>query len=74
MSNNTKLLCLFLRAQKINKSSEQGYAMAMVSMVSIIMLSLLAASMTFSNLAKTRTDAFVDSLSAFSVAEAGLNK
>jgi Tfp pilus assembly protein PilX len=74
MSNNTKLLCLFLRAQKINKSSEQGYAMAMVSMVSIIMLSLLAASMTFSNLAKTRTDAFVDSHSAFSVAEAGLNK
>jgi Tfp pilus assembly protein PilX len=74
MSNNTKLLCLFLRAQKINKSSEQGYAMAMVSMVSIIMLSLLAASMTFSNLAKTRTDAFVDSHSAFSVAESGLNK
>jgi hypothetical protein len=74
MSNNTKLLCLFLRAQKINKSSEQGYAMAMVSMVSIIMLSLLAASMTFSNLAKTRTDAFVDTHSAFSVAESGLNK
>jgi Tfp pilus assembly protein PilX len=74
MSNNTKLLCLFLRAQKINKSSEQGYAMAMVSMVSIIMLSLLAASMTFSNLAKTRTDAFVDGSSAFAVAEAGLNK
>jgi Tfp pilus assembly protein PilX len=74
MSNNTKLLCLFLRAQKINKSSEQGYAMAMVSMVSIIMLSLLAASMTFSNLSKSRTDAFVDSSSAFSVAEAGLNK
>jgi Tfp pilus assembly protein PilX len=74
MSNNTKLLCLFLRAQKINKSSEQGYAMAMVSMVSIIMLSLLAASMTFSNLAKTRTDAFVDTSSAFSVAESGLNK
>jgi hypothetical protein len=74
MSNNTKLLCLFLRAQKINKSSEQGYAMAMVSMVSIIMLSLLAASMTFSNLAKSRTDAFVDGSSVFSVAEAGLNK
>jgi Tfp pilus assembly protein PilX len=74
MSNNTKLLCLFLRAQKINKSSEQGYAMAMVSMVSIIMLSLLAASMTFSNLAKTRTDAFVDTHSAFAVAESGLNK
>jgi hypothetical protein len=74
MSNNTKLLCLVLRAQKINKSSEQGYAMAMASMVSIIMLSLLAASLTFSNLAKSRTDAFVDSSSSFAVAEAGLNK
>jgi hypothetical protein len=74
MSNNTKLLCLLLRAQKSNKSSEQGYAMAMASMVSIIMLSLLAASLTFSNLAKSRTDAFVDSNSSFSVAEAGLNK
>jgi Tfp pilus assembly protein PilX len=48
--------------------------MAMVSMVSIIMLSLLAASMTFSNLSKSRTDAFVDSSSAFSVAESGLNR
>jgi Tfp pilus assembly protein PilX len=74
MSHNTKLICLFLKAQKIDKSSEQGYAMAIVSMLSIIMLSLLAASMTFSNLAKSRTDAFVDGQSAFAVAEAGLNK
>ncbi len=48
--------------------------MAMVSLVTILMLSLLAASMTFSNLAKSRTDTFVDSYSAFSVAESGLNK
>ena len=27
MSKNTKLLCLLLKAQKIEKSSEQGYAM-----------------------------------------------
>jgi Tfp pilus assembly protein PilX len=74
MSNNTKLLCLFLKAQKIDKSSEQGYAMAMVSMVSIVMLSLLAASMTFSNLAKSRTDGFVDTMSSFTVAESGLNQ
>jgi Tfp pilus assembly protein PilX len=74
MSNNTKLLCLFLKAQKIDKSSEQGYAMAMVSMVSIVMLSLLAASMTFSNLAKSRTSGFVDTMSSFNVAESGLNK
>jgi Tfp pilus assembly protein PilX len=74
MSNHTKLLCLFLRAQKINKSSEQGYAMAMVSLLSIILFSLLAASLVFSNLAKSRTDAFVDGTSAFAVAESGLNK
>ena len=74
MSKNTKLLCLLLKAQKIEKSSEQGYAMVVVSILSIIMFSLLAASLIFSNLAKSRTDAFVDSQSSFSVAESGLNK
>jgi Tfp pilus assembly protein PilX len=74
MSNHTKLLCLFLKAQKINKSSEQGYAMAIVSLLTIILFSLLAASLVFSNLAKSRTDAFVDGTSAFAVAESGLNK
>jgi Tfp pilus assembly protein PilX len=74
MSNNTKLLCLFLKAQKIDKSSEQGYAMLVVSMVSIVMFSLLATSLVFSNLSKSRTDAFVDGQSSFTVAEAGLNK
>ena len=74
MSNNTKLFCLFLKAQKQDKLSEQGYAMAVVSILSIIMFSLLAASLIFSNLAKSRTDAFVDTQSSFSVAESGLNK
>jgi hypothetical protein len=74
MSNNTKLIYLFLKAQKIDKSSEQGYAMAMVSILSIILFSLLAASLVFSDLAKSRTNAFVDGQSAFFVAEAGLNK
>lgn len=74
MSNNTKLLCFFLKAQKVDKSSEQGYAMAMVSMVSIIMFSLLSATLIFSNLSKNKTDAFVDSSSSFAIAEAGLNK
>jgi Tfp pilus assembly protein PilX len=74
MRNNTKLLCLFLRAQKIDKSSEQGYAMAMVSLLTIILFSLLAAGLVFSNLARSRTDAFVDNRSSFAVAESGLNK
>jgi Tfp pilus assembly protein PilX len=74
MSNNTKLFCLFLKAQKIDKSSEQGYSMVVVSILTIIMFSLLATSLIFSNLAKSRTDAFVDGQSSFAVAEAGLNK
>jgi hypothetical protein len=74
MSNNTRLLCLLLKAQKIGKSSEQGYAMVVVSILSIVMFSLLAATLVFSNLAKSRTDAFVDSQSSFYVAESGLNK
>jgi Tfp pilus assembly protein PilX len=74
MRNNTKLLCLFLRTQKIDKSSEQGYAMAMVSLLTIVLFSLLAAGLVFSNLARSRTDAFVDNHSSFAVAESGLNK
>jgi Tfp pilus assembly protein PilX len=74
MSDNTKLFCLFLKAQKKDKLSEQGYAMVVVSILSIIMFSLLAASLIFSNLAKSRTDAFVDGQSSFAVAESGLNK
>jgi hypothetical protein len=74
MSDNTKLFCLFLKAQKKDKLSEQGYAMVVVSILSIIMFSLLAASLIFSNLAKSRTDAFVDGQSSYSVAESGLNK
>jgi hypothetical protein len=74
MNNNTKLLCLFLKSQKIATSSEQGYSMLMVSMVTIVMFSLLLAATTLSNLTKSRTNAFVDGNSAFYVAEAGLNK
>jgi Tfp pilus assembly protein PilX len=74
MSNNTKLLCLFLKAQKQDKLSEQGYAMAVVSIITIIMFSLLAASLVFTNLAKSRTNAFVDNQNSFFVAESGLNK
>ena len=48
--------------------------MAFVSIITIIMFSLLAAATVISNMAKSRTNAFVDSSSAFYVAEAGLNK
>jgi Tfp pilus assembly protein PilX len=74
MNNNTKLLCLLLKSQKIATSSEQGYSMLLVSMVTIVMFSLLLAATTLGNITKSRTDAFVDGNSAFYVAEAGLNK
>lgn len=48
--------------------------MAMVSLLTIILFSLLAAGLVFSNLARSRTDAFVDNRSSFAVAESGLNK
>jgi Tfp pilus assembly protein PilX len=74
MSNNTKLLYLCLKAQTIAKSSEQGYSMAVVSIITIILFSLMVAATVLSNMAKARTNAFVDSNSAFYVAEAGLNR
>jgi hypothetical protein len=74
MNNNTKLLCLLLKSQKIATSSEQGYSMLMVSMVTIVMFSLLLAATTLSNITRSRTNALVDGSSAFYVAEAGLNK
>jgi hypothetical protein len=74
MSNNTKLLYLCLKAQTTAKSSEQGYSMAMVSIITIILFSLMVAATILSNMAKARTNAFVDSNSAFYVAETGLNR
>jgi Tfp pilus assembly protein PilX len=74
MSNQTKLLCFLLKAQRIADESDRGYSMLMVSIISIILFSLLVATTVFSNMAKSRTNAFVDGTSAFYVAEAGLNK
>ncbi|AFY93746.1 hypothetical protein [Chamaesiphon minutus] len=71
------LLHFMLRAQQIAQQegeADKGYAMVVISILTIILLSLLAAATTFTNLAKSRTDAFVDSNSIFYVAESGLNK
>lgn len=43
-------------------------------MLTIVMFSLLLAATSLSNMAKSRTNAFVDGTSTFYVAEAGLNK
>lgn len=76
MNESSKLTQFILRSILITRSdprSERGYAMLIVSMLLIILLSLAAAYVTFASLATKRTDAFVDGNSAFTVAESGLN-
>jgi hypothetical protein len=71
------LLHFILRAQQIAQQdgrSDKGYAMLMVSMISIAMLSMLAAYMTMTNLNKSSTSAYVDGTNTFYVAESGLNQ
>jgi hypothetical protein len=48
--------------------------MMMTSIISIVMLSTLAAYMTMTNLSKSSTNAYVDSTNTFYAAESGLNK
>jgi hypothetical protein len=71
------LLHFMLRAQQIacqDGRSDKGYAMVLVSMISIAMLSMLAAYLTISGLNKSSTSAYVDGTNTFYVAESGLNQ
>jgi hypothetical protein len=71
------LLHFILRAQQIAQQdgrSDKGYAMLMVSMISIALFSMLAAYMTMTNLNKSSTSAYVDGTNTFYVAESGLNR
>jgi Tfp pilus assembly protein PilX len=71
------LLHFMLRAQQIAQQdgrSDRGYAMLIVSLVSIAMFSMLAAYMTITNLSKSSTNAYVDGTNTFYAAESGLNK
>jgi hypothetical protein len=66
-----------LRAQQLarqDQQSEQGYAMMMISILSIVLLSTLAAFMTMTNQSKSSTNAYVDGTNSFYVAESGLNR
>ncbi len=70
-------LQFLLRAQQVaqqDSRSDRGYAMLMTSMISIAMLSLLAAYVTMSNMSKSSTDAYVDGTNTFYAAESGLNR
>jgi Tfp pilus assembly protein PilX len=74
---NQKFLQLMLRAQYLARHdarSERGYAMVVVSIISIFMFSLLVAYMTITNLTKSSTNAYIDGSNSFYAAESGLNK
>jgi hypothetical protein len=65
-----------LRAHQLAKkeSSEGGYAMMLVSIVTIMLFSLLAAYLTITNITRSATNAYTESNSTFYAAESGLNQ
>lgn len=74
---NQQLIQFILRAQQIalkDDRPDRGYAMMIVSIVSILMFSMLAACLTITNLSKLSTDASIDGNNSFYVAESGLNQ
>ena len=74
---NQTLIQFVIRAQQLARDdarSDRGYAMLMTSMISLAMLSMLAAYMTMTNMSKASTDAYVDGTNTFYAAESGLNK
>jgi hypothetical protein len=71
-----QLLYIMLRAQLLAKteSSDGGYVMIFVSILTIMMFSLLAAYLMITNISKSATNAYVEGNSTFYAAESGLNK
>jgi hypothetical protein len=75
--SNQKLVQFILRAQLIAQQddrSDQGYAMVMISIVSVVMFSLLAAALAITNISTLSTNAYVNANSTFYAAESGLNR
>jgi Tfp pilus assembly protein PilX len=75
--NNQTLIQFILRAQQLARHdarSDRGYAMLITSIISVVLLSMLAAYMTMTNLSKSSTNAYVDGTNTFYAAESGLNK
>jgi hypothetical protein len=76
-NSNLTFVQFLLKAQYLAQEetrSDKGYAMMMTSIISIAMLSMLAAYMTMTNLSKSSTNAYVDGTNTFYAAESGLNK
>jgi len=70
-------LHFLLRAQQLaqrDARSDKGYAMMIVSIISILLFSMLAAYMMMTNLSKSSTNAYIDGTNTFYAAESGLNK
>ena len=65
-----------LRAQQLanRESNVGGYAMMVVSILTVMMFSLLAASLTITNITRSATNAYTESNSTFYAAESGLNQ
>ncbi len=72
------VLHLILRAQylvqKESMRAEGGYAMMIVSIVTVMMFSLLTAYLTISNISRSATNAYTEGNSTFYTAESGLNR
>jgi hypothetical protein len=71
-----KLIHFILRAQQIapQKPHQEGYAMMIVSILSVLLFSMMGAYLTITNLSKFSTNAYVDGSNTFYAAESGLNK
>jgi hypothetical protein len=65
-----------LRTQQLAKkeSNEGGYAMMLVSVVTVMLFSLLAAYLTITNITRSATNASTEANSSFFIAESGLNQ
>jgi hypothetical protein len=70
------LLYLMLRAQQFARqdSTEGGYAMMFVSIVTVMLFSLMAAYLTITNISRSATNAYTEGNSTFYAAESGLNR
>jgi hypothetical protein len=75
-ASTDRLLYIMLRAQLLAKqeSSDRGYVMLFVSILSVMIFSLLAAYLMMTNLSRASTNAYVEGNSTFYAAESGLNQ
>lgn len=72
-----KLWQFVLRAQQIarqDSAHDRGYAMVVVSIISVVLFSLMGAYLLVTNITRSSTNAYVDGNNTFYAAESGLNK